>query len=66
MVDLTFGKSAVDAIESLKAAFGVTTNAEVVSKALSLAQILAREADGDHNVLIAAKDGTPIELKLAG
>jgi hypothetical protein len=64
MVDLTFGKSAVDAIESLKSVFGVTSNAEVVSKALSLAQILARQADDEHSVLLAGKDGTAIKVNL--
>ncbi len=64
-IDLTFGDSAVSAIESLKSAFGVSTNAEVVSKALSLAQIVARQADEQHTVLLAGKNGTPIKVSLA-
>jgi hypothetical protein len=66
MVDLTFGKSAVDAIEALKKTFGVTTNAEVVSKALDLARIVANQADEQNSVLLASKDGTPIKVNLAG
>ena len=65
MVELTFGKSATDAIETLKSVFGVKSNAEVVSKALSLAQIIARQADDEHNILLAGKDGTPIKVSLA-
>jgi hypothetical protein len=66
MVELTFGKSAVDKIEALKATFGVKTEAEVVSKALDLARIVAEEADSAHTVLLAGKEGVPIRVHLAG
>lgn len=66
MVDMTFGKATMDAIEAMKEPFGVKTSTEVVSKALALAKIIAREADDDHTVLLAAKDGTAIKLNLAG
>jgi len=66
MVGVTLGKSAVDTIESLKEAFGVSTNAEVVGKALNLARIVAGEADEEHTILLASKDGKPIKVHLAG
>jgi hypothetical protein len=66
VIELTFGKSAVDKIEALKVAFGVTTDAQVVSKAIELARIVADHADSENTVLLESKDGTPIRVHLAG
>jgi len=65
MVGVTFDKTAVATIDSLKEPFGVSTNAEVVSKALDLARIIARYADDDHTVLLDTKDGNRVKVHLS-
>jgi hypothetical protein len=65
MVELTFDKPAMDAVEALKKTFGVDSNAKVVGKALALAQFIAKQADAENTVLLASKDGTAIKLSLA-
>jgi hypothetical protein len=65
-VQLNFGKPAIDKIEAMKRTFGVATEAEVVSKAIELARIVAEEADAAHTVVLAGKNGTPIRVHWAG
>jgi len=54
-----------DVIASLREAFGVKTNAEVVTSALSLARIIAQNANDDHTVLVIGKDDKALKLNLA-
>jgi len=59
-----FNKTALDQIETLKSAFGVSKNADVISKALALAQLVAAQADENQTVVLAGKDNRPIRLSL--
>jgi len=54
----------METIDQLKLAFGVKTSAEAVSKALALVQRVTSEADSNHTVLFAKRDGTPVRLRL--
>jgi hypothetical protein len=62
---MTFDKSAFKTIEALKAAFGVSTNAEMVDKALGLARVMARHADDAHTALRPSKDGNLVKVHFA-
>jgi len=61
----TFQDDTIKVIEALKSAFGVSTNGEVISRALALAKVVAAEADEQHTVLLAGKDNKPIKILLA-
>ncbi len=63
--DFTFPDITVKAIEALRDTFGVKSNAEVISCALALAQIVAEQAHDQHTVMIAGKDDEPIKISLA-
>jgi hypothetical protein len=56
MTSFVFDERTIDAIAKLKDAFGVSTNAAVIRRALALAQVAAEQADEKHNVLIGGKD----------
>lgn len=49
---VTFDDKTTKMIEGLRAAFNVSSNAEVIQRALILAQMAAKKADKDHNILI--------------
>jgi len=57
MTSVVFDERTTAAIAELKQAFGVSTNAAVIRRALALAQVAAEKADEKHNVLIGGKDG---------
>jgi ribosomal protein L7/L12 len=59
----TFQNQTLDLIEALKKPFGVTTNAEVISRALALAQVVAEQADDQHTVVVVGKD-EPVKVNL--
>jgi hypothetical protein len=59
-----FPKQTIKVIESLKKTFGVDSNAEVISRALSLAQIVAESADDANSVVVVGKD-KPVKLTLS-
>jgi len=61
----TFQDDTIKVIEALKSTFGVSTNGEVISRALALAKVVAEQADGEHTVLLAGKDNKPIKILLA-
>jgi hypothetical protein len=63
--DFTFPDITVKAIEALRDTFGVKSNAEIISGALALAQIVAEQADDQHTIVIAGKDNEPIKMTLA-
>ncbi len=50
-------KPTLEAIAKLKAAFGAKTNAQVIRKALALAQVAAQHADAQHAITIVSDDG---------
>ena len=56
MTSVVFDERTTEAIAKLKEAFGVSTNAAVIRKALGLAKLVAEHADENHNVLIGGKD----------
>jgi hypothetical protein len=43
----------------LRKAFGVTSNAEVIRKALALADIASQQVGSDHTITISSDDGKP-------
>lgn len=49
---VTFDEKTTKVIEELRKAFDVTSNAQVIERALILAKLAADKADKDHNVLI--------------
>jgi hypothetical protein len=60
----TFQDDTIKVIESLKSTFGVSTNGEMISRALALAKVVAEEADDEHTVVLAGKDNKPIKIIL--
>lgn len=55
------------AIDELKATFGVSSNTAVIRKAIALARIAARNEDkGDGTVTLLTEDGTPLKVSLTG
>ncbi len=60
-------RATLSAIEELKGAFGVKTNAQVIRKALALARVAAQKADTDHTVTIgSAAEGGETKVMLTG
>lgn len=55
-----------EAIEELKAALGVKTNAAVIRKAIALTRLAARGADADHTITIVDKDNNERKVLLVG
>jgi len=53
-----------DVLTTLRAAYGVETNAGVIRKALALAGVVARYCDADGILMILDKDGKPISVLL--
>lgn len=51
-----FDEKTTKIIERLRTAFNVKSNAEVIERALILAQIAAVKADKDHNIIIGSGD----------
>jgi hypothetical protein len=49
----------------LQKAFGVASNAEVIRKALALADIVSEQAGADHTVTIAGEGKQPVKVSLA-
>jgi hypothetical protein len=46
-------------LEGLRATFGVATSAQVIRKALALANVVKRHADADNTITLAASNGNP-------
>jgi hypothetical protein len=63
--NFTFQDDTIQVIEALKSTFGVSTNGEMISRALALAKVVAAEADDEHTVVLAGKDNKPIKINLA-
>jgi transaldolase len=56
-----------DAIDKLKAVFGVTSNTAVIRRAIALSRVAARAADtADNTVTIVDKDGERFKIPLNG
>jgi hypothetical protein len=68
MLQATFevDQATLDAIAEFKEAFGVKTNAGVIRKALALARVAARHADGDKTLTILSPNREEIHVLLAG
>jgi hypothetical protein len=60
----SFPDQTVRVMQSLQKTFGVKSNAEVISRALSLAQIVADKAD-PHNIVVVVGKDEPLKLNLA-
>lgn len=59
-------KVTAEAIEELKTEFGVSTNAAVIRKAIALARVAARSADGGHAITLLGNDGIETKILLTG
>jgi hypothetical protein len=59
----SFPNQTVKVMEELQKTFGVSSNAEVISRALSLAKIVADKAEG-NSVVVVGKDD-PLKLNLS-
>ncbi len=55
-------KTAV-ALEGLKEVYGVSSNAAVLKRALAIALVAAKYADGDNNIHLLAQDKATGEFK---
>jgi hypothetical protein len=51
-------------LKELQVAFNVPSNTAVISRALGLAQLIAREAKDDHTITIERKDGSQLQIVL--
>ena len=52
-------------LEKLKVEYGVASNAAVMKRALAIALVASKHADGDHNIrLVSTKDGPKTEILL--
>ncbi len=58
-----FEDETIDAIERLRSVFQVSSNTEVISRALALAQMIGDQANNEHMVVVVGKD-EPIKLDL--
>jgi hypothetical protein len=59
--------AAADAIETLKAVFGVTSNTAVIRRAIALSRVAAHAADtADNTVTIVDKEGERFKIPLNG
>ncbi|MBK8906853.1 MAG: hypothetical protein IPM60_02810 [Rhodospirillales bacterium] len=56
----------LETLEELKQTFGVTSNAEVVHRALALAQVAAENASADHTVTIGDGHDKSHKVLLSG
>ena len=54
------------AISELKSAFGVSTNAAVIRKALTLARVAARSSDEDNSITIVDPNNVRTKILLSG
>lgn len=52
------------ALRELRAAFKVDSDSAVLSRAIALARIIAREAKDDHTIVIECKDGSRGQIYL--
>jgi len=59
----TFPDQTVHAMDALQKTFGVKNNAEVIQRALALAQIVSEKADDQNTVVVVGRD-EPIKLTL--
>jgi hypothetical protein len=53
-------------ITQLQKNFGVTSNAEVIRRAIALADIASKLADEDGKITISSKGKSPVTVSLAG
>jgi hypothetical protein len=58
-----FDDKLTDAMKSLQESFAVSSNAEVIARALALAQVVSEQADEKHTVVVVGK-GTPVKVDL--
>ncbi len=61
----TFPDQTVKMLEKLQRTFGVSSNKEVIGRALALAQFAADKADENDTVVLVGKD-KPLSLNLKG
>jgi len=68
MVQTTFAvdRDTLEAIQELKTAFGVKTNAQVIRKSLALARVAAEKADKSRTVTIGSGSKGQTTVLLAG
>ena len=59
-------KRTAELLAKLQKKFGVDTNAEVISRALALANIASDHAGHDNTVTISGEGKTPVKVTLAG
>ncbi len=60
----SFPDQTVEEIKSLKEKFGLKSNAEAISRALTLAKFLA-DKSGDENIVVVVGEDGPTKLNLA-
>ncbi|MEC9268799.1 MAG: hypothetical protein VX464_22255 [Pseudomonadota bacterium] len=65
-ISFEINEETAELIEKLRKDFNVSTNAQVLRRALTLAKYAARNADEDHSIVIESKDGTKERIFLAG
>ena len=53
-------------ITQLQKHFGVTSNAEVIRRAIALADIASKLADADGKITISSEGKSPVTVSLAG
>jgi hypothetical protein len=51
-------------LKELQLAFNVPSNTAVISRALGLARLIAREAMDDHTITIERRDGSQLQIVL--
>ncbi len=61
----TVDKWTAELLARLQKTFGVDSNAEVIRKALALADIASEQAGADHTVTIAGEGKQPVKVSLA-
>jgi hypothetical protein len=64
LTSVNVDKEMTAAIEELKLAFGVTTNAAVLKRAVALARLSLKNADEDSNIVMLRPDGREIVVPL--
>lgn len=60
------GPDALQALEQLKRTFGVTSSADALARALTLAGIAAKNADDKNELTIVTKDNKEQKILLSG
>jgi hypothetical protein len=53
-------------LRDLRAAFGLTTDSAVIRRALALARVIVRAAQGGDTIVVRKPDGGELEIVLRG